>query len=159
MFSKKQNTITDNQEHAEVNSDGMPANLDSDSELRTDAETSAYSDSQPQVAAKPSKPSIISEGFEFVGSITSDGTLNIAGIVKGKITSRSILVDVEGYVEGELSSNTLVVKGKIVGDVTCHELNVGPRALIEGTISYQHIHVQRGGRVAGKFNKRQQSPT
>ena len=83
----------------------------------------------------PSKPSIISEGFEFVGTITSEGTLNIAGTVKGKVSAHSILVDVEGYVEGELSSDILVVKGKIVGDVTCQELNIGPRALIEGTIS------------------------
>ena len=35
----------------------------------------------------PSKPSIISEGFEFVGTITTSGTLNIAGSVKGKITA------------------------------------------------------------------------
>ena len=73
--------------------------------------------------------------------------------MKGKVSARSILVDVEGYVEGELSSDILVVKGKIVGDVTCQELNVGPRALIDGTISYQHIHVQRGGKIAGKFDK------
>ena len=69
------------------------------------------------------------------------------------MSARSILVDVEGYVEGELSSDVLVVKCKIVGDVTCQELNIGPRALIEGTISYQNIHVQRGGKIAGKFNK------
>jgi cytoskeletal protein CcmA (bactofilin family) len=73
--------------------------------------------------------------------------------VKGKVLAQSILVDVEGYVEGELSSDILVVKGKIVGDVTCRELNIGSRALIEGTISYQHIHVQRGGKITGKFNK------
>jgi cytoskeletal protein CcmA (bactofilin family) len=101
----------------------------------------------------PSKPSIISEGFEFVGTITSQGTLNIAGIVKGKITANTVLIDIEGQVEGELNADMLMVKGRVLGDVKCRDLNIGPRALVDGNISYQNIHIQRGGKVAGKFNK------
>jgi len=99
------------------------------------------------------KPSIISEGFEFVGTITSEGTLNISGSVKGKITARLVLVDVEGQVEGELNADSLIIKGKVVGEVQCQDLNVGPRAFVDGSISYQNIHIQRGGKVAGKFIK------
>ena len=114
-----------------------------------------FSSEQPAVATPrvPSKPSIISEGFEFVGTITSEGTLNIAGVVKGKITAKSVLIDVEGQVEGELNADLLMVKGKVLGDVKCQDLNVGPRAYMDGTIAYQNIHIQRGGRVAGKFTK------
>ena len=99
------------------------------------------------------KPSIIAEGFEFVGTITSDGTLNIAGVVKGSITAKSVMIDVEGKVEGELNTDVLMVKGSVVGDVKCQDLNIGPRAFMDGTIAYQNIHIQRGGRVAGKFTK------
>lgn len=153
MFSKKQTADASNPDHSDLESDGVFSSLDSnqDAEILTDANPYAYN--QTLNPGRPTKPSIISEGFEFIGSITSKGTLNIAGTVKGKVSARSILVDVEGYVEGELSSDILVVKGKIVGDVTCQELNIGPSALIEGTISYQYIHVQRGGKIAGKFNK------
>ena len=108
----------------------------------------------PTLASRtPRKPSIISEGFEFVGTITSEGTLNIAGVVKGSITAKSVLIDVEGRVEGELTTDMLMVKGVVVGDVKCQELNVGPRAFMDGTVAYQNIHIQRGGRVAGKFTK------
>ena len=80
----------------------------------------------PTLASRtPRKPSIISEGFEFVGTITSEGTLNIAGVVKGSITAKSVLIDVEGRVEGELTTDMLMVKGVVVGDVKCQELNVG----------------------------------
>lgn len=112
----------------------------------------ASDESSSPIPRVPTKPSIISEGFEFLGTITSEGTLNIAGIVKGKITAKSVLVDVEGQVEGELNADLLMVKGKVVGDVKCQDLNVGPRALIDGTIAYQNIHIQRGGKVSGKFN-------
>jgi cytoskeletal protein CcmA (bactofilin family) len=153
MFSKKKTADASNPDQSDLDPDGVFSSSDSnqDTEILTDA--NPYADNQTLNSVRPTKPSIISEGFEFVGNITSEGALNIAGVVKGKVSARSILVDVEGYVEGELSSDILVVKGKIVGDVTCQELNIGPRALIEGTISYQHIHVQRGGKIAGKFNK------
>jgi cytoskeletal protein CcmA (bactofilin family) len=153
MFSKKQTPEVSNPDQSDLEAEAAFSSLDpyQDAEAALDSNSSA--DAQALSPARPTKPSIISEGFEFIGSITSEGTLNIAGTVKGKVSARSILVDVEGYVEGELSSEVLVVKGKITGDVTCQELNVGPRAVIEGIISYQHLHVQRGGRIAGKFNK------
>ncbi|WP_353431942.1 polymer-forming cytoskeletal protein [Polynucleobacter sp. MWH-UH23A] len=99
------------------------------------------------------KPSIISEGFTFEGTITSDGVLNIAGTVRGKITAKSVLIDSTGQVDGELNSEQLVIKGQLKGDVNCEDLNVGPVAHVDGNISYKYIHIQRGGKVAGKFIK------
>ncbi len=153
MFSKKQTADASNPDQSDLESDGVFFSSDSSQDAEISNDANPYADNQTLNSVRPTKPSIISEGFEFIGNITSEGTLNIAGIVRGKVSAQSILVDVEGYVEGELSSDILVVKGKIVGDVTCRELNIGPRALIEGTISYQHIHVQRGGKITGKFNK------
>jgi cytoskeletal protein CcmA (bactofilin family) len=102
----------------------------------------------------PSKPSIISEGFEFVGTITTSGTLNIAGSVKGKITAKSVLVDTSGQVEGEVHSDQVLIKGSLHGEVHCFDLNIGPRADVDGSVSYQNIHIQRGGRVKGQFTKK-----
>jgi cytoskeletal protein CcmA (bactofilin family) len=99
------------------------------------------------------KPSIISEGFTFEGTITSDGVINIAGTVRGKITAKSVLIDSSGQVDGELNSEQLVIKGQLKGDVNCDDLNVGPLARVDGNISYKYIHIQRGGRVAGRFIK------
>lgn len=141
MFSKKLSTESTEEVHLDDSVSISVAVDDIDSE-----------DSNSQTARTPTKPSIISEGFEFVGTITSEGALNIAGIVKGKITAKSVLVDVEGRVEGELNADLLMVKGRVIGDVKCQDLNVGPRALIDGTIAYQNIHIQRGGKVSGKFD-------
>ena len=141
MFSKKLSTESTEEVHLDDSVSISVAVDDIDSE-----------DSNSQTARTPTKPSIISEGFEFLGTITSEGTLNIAGIVKGKITAKSVLVDVEGRVEGELNADLLMVKGRVIGDVKCQDLNVGPRALIDGTIAYQNIHIQRGGKVSGKFD-------
>jgi cytoskeletal protein CcmA (bactofilin family) len=145
MFSKKP-TVESAEEVTLNESIEIPEQGDGDNDISSEHTTVPT----PRV---PSKPSIISEGFEFVGTITSEGTLNIAGVVRGKITAKSVLVDVEGLVEGELNADLLMVKGKVTGDVRCQDLNVGPRAIVDGTIAYQNIHIQRGGKVAGKFNK------
>jgi len=99
------------------------------------------------------KPSIISEGFTFEGTITSDGVLNIAGVVRGTITAKSVLIDSTGQVDGELNTESLVIKGDVKGDVNCDDLNVGPLAHVSGNINYKYIHIQRGGKVSGTFNK------
>lgn len=112
------------------------------------------SDQPEERVATPSKPSIISEGFEFVGTITTSGTLNIAGSVKGKITAKSVLVDTSGQVEGEVHCDQVLIKGSLHGEVNCLDLNIGPRADVDGSVSYQNIHIQRGGRVKGQFTKK-----
>ena len=108
-----------------------------------------------ELASRPgiAKPSIISEGFTFEGTITSDGVLNIAGTVRGKVTAKSVLIDASGQVEGELNSEQLVIKGQLKGEVNCDDLNIGPLARVDGTISYKYIHIQRGSKVSGKFIK------
>jgi cytoskeletal protein CcmA (bactofilin family) len=152
MFSKKTPTIADQDNESSEHQDDAFSSADNEHESAIDNQSANQGD-LTSPAKRATKPTIISEGFEFVGNITSDGTLNIAGVVKGKISAKSILVDAEGQVEGDLTSEILVVKGRVVGEVACQDLNVGPRAFIDGSISYQNIHIQRGGRVAGKFNK------
>jgi cytoskeletal protein CcmA (bactofilin family) len=151
IFSKNtpatENESTSNEEAAEehIASEEL-ASSSSVSEQVTRLDSSARS-------SVLTKPSIISEGFTFEGTITSDGVLNIAGTVRGKITAKSVLIDSSGQVDGELNSEQLVIKGQLKGDVNCDDLNVGPLAHVDGNISYKYIHIQRGGRVAGKFIK------
>jgi cytoskeletal protein CcmA (bactofilin family) len=155
MFSKKSN-------EPEVNSSENSENQYTDATSDTtpeleqasyDAGSNGYSNGNSG-RSNPTKPSIISEGFEFVGTITSDGVLNISGVIKGKVTAKSVLVDSTGLVEGELFSDQVMVKGKVLGDINCDELNIGPLAEVNGSVSYDSVHIQRGGKIKGHFIKK-----
>ena len=155
MFSKKSNepevNSSENSEnqYTESTSDSIPE-LE---QASYDAGSNGYSNGNSG-RSNPTKPSIISEGFEFVGTITSDGVLNVSGVIKGKVTAKSVLVDSTGLVEGELFSDQVMVKGKVLGDINCDELNIGPLAEVDGSVSYDSVHIQRGGKIKGHFIKK-----
>jgi len=155
MFSKKSNEPEVN---SSENSENQYTEATSDStpeveQASYDAGSNGYSNGNSG-RSNPTKPSIISEGFEFVGTITSDGVLNISGVIKGKVTAKSVLVDSTGLVEGELFSDQVMVKGKVLGDINCDELNIGPLAEVNGSVSYDSVHIQRGGKIKGHFIKK-----
>ena len=155
MFSKKSNEPEIN---SSENSENQYTESTSDStpeveQASYDAGSNGYSNGNSG-RSNPTKPSIISEGFEFVGTITSDGVLNISGVIKGKVTAKSVLVDSTGLVEGELFSDQVMVKGKVLGDINCDELNIGPLAEVDGSVSYDSVHIQRGGKIKGHFIKK-----
>ena len=148
MFSKKSNDIPENPSDESQNTYSEPV-----TEVAAEPDQS-YGYENNANRANPIKPSIISEGFEFVGTITSEGVLNISGVIKGKVTAKSVLIDSSGLVEGELFSDQVMVKGKVLGDINCQELNIGPPAEVDGSVSYDSVHIQRGGKIKGHFIKK-----
>ncbi|MBT8584572.1 polymer-forming cytoskeletal protein [Polynucleobacter paneuropaeus] len=99
------------------------------------------------------KPSILSQGFEFEGIIRSAGPMIISGRVIGKLAGRDITVENEGFVDGEITADTLTVKGNVLGDIRCRELTVGPAAHVDANSYFDTIEVQRGGKISGILNK------
>ena len=155
MFSKKSNEPEVNSSENSENqyTVATPDSTPEAEQASYDAGSNGYSNGNSG-RSNPTKPSIISEGFEFVGTITSDGVLNVSGVIKGKVTAKSVLVDSTGLVEGELFSDQVMVKGKVLGDINCDELNIGPLAEVDGSVSYDSVHIQRGGKIKGHFIKK-----
>lgn len=108
--------------------------------------------------AKPAngnlKPSIISEGFEFIGEIRSNGYLTVDGIVRGTLSLHSIQIGVAGVLDGNVTCDTMNVKGNFAGTLDCRDLTVGSRAVVDGKVSFKSITIQRGGVVKGELKKK-----
>ena len=116
IFSKN----TTSQNNPEQDMQEQPDNFsqsDMSEEVDSEPVEQNFRSEAPVRSSINSKPSILSEGFTFEGTIGSDGVLNISGTVN------------------------------------CDDLNVGPLAHVTGNINYKYIHIQRGGKISGKFNK------
>lgn len=109
-------------------------------------------------AVKPAngnlKPSIISEGFEFIGEIRSNGYLTIDGTVRGTLSLHSIQIGATGVLDGNVSCDTMNVKGAFSGQLDCRDLTIGSRAVVDGKVSFKSITIQRGGVVKGELKKK-----
>ena len=107
--------------------------------------------------AKPTngnlKPSIISEGFEFIGEIRSNGYLTIDGTVRGTLSLHSIQIGATGVLDGNVTCDTMNVKGNFSGSLGCRDLTIGSRAVVDGKVTFKSITIQRGGVVKGELQK------
>lgn len=104
-------------------------------------------------AAKFLKPSVISEGFEFIGEIKATGSLTVDGSIVGKVSVDNLIVGVAGAVDGTVAAKTINVKGKLSGEISCAEITVGGRSTVDGQLTYSSITIQRGGSVRGDLKK------
>lgn len=60
----------------------------------------------------------LSEGTEFKGALSFEGTLRIDGKFEGEILSSGILIVGEsGQINADITANTLISRGKITGSV------------------------------------------
>ena len=112
-------------------------------------------DPSAKTASKTMKPSIISEGFEFIGEVRSQGDLTVDGILRGTLSLNAVLVGAGGVLEGDVSCNRMCVKGMFSGRLECTDLIVGSAAVIDGNIAFQSITIQRGGVIKGMVFKKE----
>jgi len=96
--------------------------------------------------------SVISEGVEIKGDITSQSSVRLDGKVDGKIQIKGdLIVGEKGYIKGEVKATNLMLAGKIegnaaalgrfeitavgkmFGDVTCNLLTIEEGGQLDGT--------------------------
>ncbi len=143
-----------------------PVEAASEQSLPAATEDETPADSSPNLAGSKSgaqakqkssnvnlKPSIISEGFEFVGEIRSGGYMTIEGIVSGTLALHSIQIGTNGVVNAQVTCDSMNIKGRFAGSLTCRDLIIGSRAVVEGNISFSNIAIQRGGVIKGELKK------
>mgnify|MGYP000908104832 FL=1 len=155
MFSKKKKAKVESKDNPiEVSSSAKQDEVD-DIEVQA-PEVLFVEDKDPsaKTASKTMKPSIISEGFEFIGEVRSQGDLTVDGTLRGTLSLNTVLVGAGGVLEGEVSCNRMSVKGNFSGRLECIDLIVGSEAVVDGNIAFQSITIQRGGVIKGMLLKK-----
>ncbi|WVN42223.1 polymer-forming cytoskeletal protein [beta proteobacterium MWH-UniP1] len=121
---------------------------------RQDVVSSGARDISPSGRDEANRPSVISEGFSFVGEIRGKGPLTVDGATEGVIEVGSLVIGVGGRSEGQISAKSINVKGRLSGTVNCDELVIGGRAEVDGQVTYGSLTIQRGGNVRGELKRK-----
>ena len=101
--------------------------------------------------------SIITEGIDFVGEISTEGDIHIDGNMKGTIKANEVVIGPNGNFDGEIISDKLKISGLIKGKFTIKHLFVKKDGLLQGKAKYEVIVVETGGKIQGELGL--QKPT
>lgn len=118
---------------------------------------------QDAVRGASSKPasrvgaSIICSDMKIVGSITSEGALQIDGIVDGDVSAGDITIGSTGQITGEIKSETLRVKGKVKGSIRSKKVELETGASVDGDIFHAALIIQPDATFEGQV-RREENP-
>ncbi len=124
-----------------------------------------------RATASNAGPSVVGRGLEVVGSVNSEGDVQIEGVLKGPVKSRLLLVSESGMVEGPVTAadaliggtvegditakSDILVSGTVVGNIEARTVCLTSGARVSGNITHEIISIENGAIIEGSFKRRQ----
>lgn len=102
---------------------------------------------------KSAGPSIIAQDVVIEGNVTATGELHIDGTVYGSVRASSCVVDINGFVQGEIVAAEVFVRGRVIGPITGNTVNLYAGAQVEGDIINQSISIENGANLYGMISR------
>ena len=94
--------------------------------------------------------SIVGAGLTVLGDVDCPGGLQVFGTVEGNIRAGTLIVEVDGHVEGRVFAQKLVVGGSINGPVTATDIRLEATARVTGNITHNMLTVEPGAYLEGR---------
>ena len=103
---------------------------------------------------KDSERSLISETVSIEGTINSSGAIDVAGLVKGPVFSKEIIVRETGSITGSIQADLVEIHGHLDGKVSGQEVVIGPTGTVKGDIEFgNNLRTENGADIDGYIKK------
>ena len=103
---------------------------------------------------KDAERSLISETVSIEGTINSSGAIDIAGLVKGPVNSREIIVRETGSITGTIEADLVEIHGHMDGKVIGADIVVGSTGTVKGDIEFgNNLKTENGADIDGYIKK------
>jgi cytoskeletal protein CcmA (bactofilin family) len=103
---------------------------------------------------KDTERSLISETMSVDGTINSSGAIDIAGLVKGPVFSKEIIVRETGSVTGSMEADHVEIHGHMDGKITGEEIVIGNTGTVKGDIEFgNNLKTENGADIDGYIKK------
>jgi len=123
----------------------------------------SFSPAQDAVRSASSKPasrvgaSIICSDMLIIGSVRTEGALQIDGKIEGDVTAGDVTVGSTGEITGEIKAETLRVKGHVNGSIRARKVELETGATVKGDIIHAALIIQPDASFEGQV-KREENP-
>ena len=103
---------------------------------------------------KDSERSLISETMSIEGTINSSGAIDIAGLVKGPVYSKEIIVRETGSITGSIEADHIEIHGHMDGKVSGENIIIGASGTVKGDIEFgNNLRTENGADIDGYIKK------
>ena len=103
---------------------------------------------------KDSERSLISETVSIEGTINSSGAIDVAGLVKGPVYSKEIIVRETGSITGSIEADHVEIYGHMDGKVAGEDIIIGSTGTIRGDIEFgNNLKTENGADIDGYIKK------
>ena len=102
--------------------------------------------------------SLISETVSIEGTINSSGAIDIAGLVKGPVYSKEIIIRETGSVTGSIEGDRVEIHGHLDGKVSGQDIVIGGTGTVKGDIEFgNNLRTENGADIDGYIKKTNKS--
>ena len=105
-----------------------------------------------------SERSLISETVSIEGTINSSGAIDIAGLVKGPVYSKEIIIRETGSITGSIEGDRVEIHGHLDGKVSGQDVVIGGTGTVKGDIEFgNNLRTENGAEIDGYIKKTNKS--
>ena len=103
---------------------------------------------------KDSERSLISETVSIEGTINSSGAIDVAGLVKGPVYSKELVIRDTGSITGTIEADNVEIHGHLDGKVSAQNIVVGATGTVKGDIEFgNNLRTENGADIDGYIKK------
>ena len=103
---------------------------------------------------KDSERSLISETVNIEGTINSSGAIDVAGLVKGPVYSKELVIRDTGSITGTIEADNVEIHGHLDGKVSAQNIVVGATGTVKGDIEFgNNLRTENGADIDGYIKK------
>jgi len=105
-----------------------------------------------------SERSLISETVSIEGTINSSGAIDVAGLVKGPVYSKEIIIRETGSITGSVEGDHVEIHGHLDGKVSGQDVVIGSTGTVKGDIEFgNNLKTENGADIDGYIKKTNKS--
>lgn len=98
---------------------------------------------------KAAPPTIISSDLRINGNVTSDGEIQIDGIVDGDVRGAKLSVGQTGRIKGAVTADRVLIRGRVIGEIRAQTLTLTSTARVKGDVMHETLTIEPGAQLDG----------
>ena len=107
---------------------------------------------------KDTERSLISETVSIEGTINSSGAIDVAGLIKGPVFSKEIIIRETGSITGSIEGDHVEIHGHLDGKVSGQDVVIGSTGTVKGDIEFgNNLKTENGADIDGYIKKTNKS--